>query len=73
MAHALRETVEEIAIWVAAVLLFVGLPGLIGYLVADGTGLLVGAVGGALVLGIVWVVLLVKSVSLAAALLRRRR
>lgn len=71
MARELGHGLLEIAVWAVAVLVVVGGLGLIGYLAADGTGLLAGVVAGVVVLGVLWLVLMVKGVSLAASTVRR--
>ena len=71
LARGLREGLLEIAVWAAALVVFVGLPAWLGYLLGDGLGLLIGAALGAVVLGIVWLVLMALGIGLLAATVRR--
>ncbi|WP_448630859.1 hypothetical protein [Cellulomonas soli] len=72
LARGLADGLVEIAVWAAAVIVVVGGLGLVGRLVAGTPGMLVGALVGALALGIAWVVLVVAGVSLLAGRVRRR-
>jgi len=72
MARNVAEGVAELVVRVLAFVVLVGVPAWLGYLVADGVGLLVGAVLGLVAFGVLWVVLLVMGVRLLVATLRRR-
>lgn len=71
LARGLRDGLLEIAVWAAALVVFVGLPAWLGYLLGDGLGLLIGAALGTVVLGVVWLVLMALGIGFLAATVRR--
>ncbi len=73
MARELGHGLLEIAVWAVALVVVVGGLGFVGSLVADGVGLLVGVLAGVVVLGVLWLVLMIKGVQLGARLLGRRQ
>lgn len=72
VGRGLGQGLLELVMWMVAVAVVVGGPALLGWWLAGGWGAVVGALLGAAVLGVTFVVLILKGVSLAAVVLRRR-
>ncbi|MBO1752834.1 hypothetical protein J4G33_13555 [Actinotalea sp. BY-33] len=74
VGRGLAETALELATWVLAAGVLVGVPALLGYLLVGWTGAVVGGAVGLVLLAVTWVALvLVASRSLVELLARRRR
>lgn len=72
IGHSLRGALIETAFWAIAFIVSVGGLGWVGYLVGDGSGLLIGIMLGFIDLGVLWVYLMTRSTTLAARVVRRQ-
>ena len=74
VGRGLADTALELAVWALATVVLVGIPALLGYLLAGWTGAVVGGAVGLVLLAVTWgALVLVASRSLVDLIVRRRR